>query len=91
MIPGEKKERTMPPKGKADTAGYQKFKKRPGAESAGQAVPAVRRGDLTCGTTTWGKLKEQILSGGLGEFNFHQLSAKDMSPHALEEAIDCCP
>ena len=32
-----------------------------------------------------------ILAGGLGEFNRHDLSAKDMSPHALEEAVDCLP
>ena len=27
----------------------------------------------------------------MGTFNFHQLEPKDMSPHALEEAIDCLP
>ncbi len=80
----------MPPKGKADTVGYQKFKK-------DLAQKAPDKLYLLYGEETYlrdyylGKLKEQILSGGLGEFNFHQLSAKDMSPHALEEAIDCLP
>ena len=80
----------MPPKGKADTAGYQKFKK-------DLAQKAPDKLYLLYGEETYlrdyylGKLKEQILSGGLGEFNFHQLSAKDMSPHALEEAVDCLP
>ena len=32
-----------------------------------------------------------LLSGGMGEFNLHEIAAKDMSPHALEEAVDCLP
>ena len=32
-----------------------------------------------------------MLAGGLEEFNFHPIAAKDMSPHVLEEAIDCLP
>ena len=38
-----------------------------------------------------GKLREQLLAGGMGEFNLHELGAKDMSPHAVEEAVDCLP
>ncbi|MCI8422932.1 MAG: DNA polymerase III subunit delta [Lawsonibacter sp.] len=38
-----------------------------------------------------GRLREQLLAGGMGTFNLHQLSARDMSPHALEEAVDCLP
>ena len=32
-----------------------------------------------------------VLTGGLGEFNRHDLGAREMSPHALEEAVDCLP
>ena len=31
-----------------------------------------------------GRLKERVLTGGMGTFNLHELSARDMSPHALE-------
>ena len=37
------------------------------------------------------RLREAVLTGGLGEFNRHDLSAREMSPHALEEAVDCLP
>ena len=37
------------------------------------------------------QLKELILSGGMGTFNFHEIPAKEMSPRRLEEALDCLP
>lgn len=80
----------MPPKTKADTAGYQQLKKDLSAGTPGQLY-------LVHGEETYlrdyylGRLKEQLLTGGMGEFNLHQIGAKDMSPHRLEEAIDCLP
>ncbi len=37
------------------------------------------------------KLRDLLLSGGMGTFNLHELNAKDMSPRLLEEAVDCLP
>lgn len=36
-------------------------------------------------------VKEQIISAGMETFNFHQLDGKEMTPHGLEEAVDCLP
>ena len=38
-----------------------------------------------------GKLREVLLSGGMGEFNLHRLRPADVNPRALEEAVDCLP
>ena len=80
----------MPPKAKADTAGYQKLKKDLSAGTPGQLY--LLHGEETYLRDYYlGKLREKVLAGGLEEFNFHPIAAKDMSPHALEEAIDCLP
>lgn len=80
----------MPPKAKPDTAGYQKLKKDLSEGNPGQLY-------LLYGEETYlrdyylDKLRDRLLSGGMGEFNLHEIKAKDMSPHALEEAVDCLP
>ena len=80
----------MPPKAKPDTAGYQKLKKDLSKGNPGQLY-------LLYGEETYlrdyylDKLRDRLLSGGMGEFNLHEIKAKDMSPHALEEAVDCLP
>ena len=80
----------MPPKTKADNAGYLKLKKDLSAGTPGQLY--LFHGEETYLRDHYlGKLRQQLLSGGMGEFNLHELAAKDMSPHALEEAIDCLP
>ena len=80
----------MPPKKKPDTAGYQKLKKDLADQRPGQLY--ILHGEETYLRDYYlGRLREQLLSGGMGTFNFHQLEPKDMSPHALEEAIDCLP
>lgn len=80
----------MPPKKKPDTAGYQKLKKDLADQHPGQLY--ILHGEETYLRDYYlGRLREQLLSGGMGTFNFHQLEPKDMSPHALEEAIDCLP
>ena len=80
----------MPPKAKADTAGYQKLKKDLSAGTPGRLY--LLHGEETYLRDYYlGKLREMVLSGGMEEFNFHPIAAKDMSPHALEEAIDCLP
>ena len=38
-----------------------------------------------------GRLKELLVGGGLEEFNLHTLQGPSVTPHALEEAIDCLP
>lgn len=80
----------MPPKTKADMAGYQQLKKDLSAGTPGQLY--IVHGEETYLRDYYlGRLKELLLTGGMGEFNLHQIGAKDMSPHRLEEAIDCLP
>ncbi len=80
----------MPPKAKADLAGYQQLKKDLSAGTPGRLY--IMHGEETYLRDYYlGRLKEQLLAGGMGEFNFHQISAKDMTPQRLEEAIDCLP
>lgn len=80
----------MPPKNKPDTSGFDKLKKDLSAGQPGQLY--IFHGEETYLRDHYlGRLREVILAGGLGEFNRHDLSAKDMSPHALEEAVDCLP
>lgn len=80
----------MPPKAKPDTAGYQRLKQDLSEGKPGQLY--VLYGEETYLRDYYlGKLREQILSGGMGTFNLHEIGAKDMSPHALEEAVDCLP
>ena len=80
----------MPPKNKPDTSGLEKLKKDLSEGGPGQLY--VFHGEETYLRDYYlGRLREAVLTGGLGEFNRHDLSAKDMSPHALEEAVDCLP
>ena len=80
----------MPPKAKADTAGYQQFKKELSSGCPGQLY--ILHGEETYLRDYYlGRLKELLLTGGMGEFNHHQISAKEMSPHRLEEVMDCLP
>ena len=80
----------MAAKGKSDQSGYQKLKKDLSEGKPGQLY--VLHGEETYLRDYYiGRLREMILTGGLGTFNLHELKAKDMSPHQLEEAIDCLP
>lgn len=80
----------MAPKTKPDTSGYKALKRDLAAGTPGQLY--VFHGEETYLRDYYmGRLREMILAGGLGEFNLHELAAKDMSPHKLEEAIDCLP
>ena len=80
----------MPPKNKPDTSGLDKLKKDLSTGKPGHLY--IFHGEETYLRDHYlGRLREAVLTGGLGEFNRHDLSAKDMSPHALEEAVDCLP
>lgn len=80
----------MPPKGKADTAGYQKLKQDLAQQKPGLLY--VFHGEETYLRDYYlSRLRELLLTGGMGTFNLHEIGAKDMSPHALEEAVDCLP
>ncbi len=80
----------MPPKNKSDTSGLEKLKKDLSAGKPGQLY--IFYGEETYLRDHYlGRLREAVLTGGLGEFNRHDLSSRDMSPHALEEAVDCLP
>lgn len=80
----------MPPKAKPDNTGYQKLKKDLSGGKPGQLY--IFHGEETYLRDYYlGRLREQILTGGMGTFNLHEIKGKDMSPHALEEAVDCLP
>ena len=80
----------MPPKAKPDTSGFEKLKKDLSTGTLGQLY--ILHGEETYLRDHYlGRLREAVLTGGLGEFNRHDLSARDMSPHTLEEAVDCLP
>lgn len=80
----------MPPKPKADTAGYQQLKKDLSAGTPGQLY--IMHGEETYLRDYYlNRMKELLLTGGMGEFNLHQIPAKEISPQRLEEAIDCLP
>ena len=80
----------MAQKEKADAAGYQQLRKDLSGQKPGRLY-------LFYGEETYlrdhylEELRRQILTGGMGEFNFHQVPAKEMSPRRLEEALDCLP
>ena len=80
----------MPPKTKKDLSGYQKLKK--DLSGAGIGRLYLFHGEETYLRDHYlGRLREQLLSGGMESFNYHTIAAKDMSPRALEEAVDCLP
>lgn len=80
----------MPPKGKPDTAGYEKFLKDLESGIFGQLY--LFHGEETYLRDHYlGQLKDKLLAGGMGAFNLHEIAPKDMSPHAMEEAVDCLP
>ena len=80
----------MAPKTKPDTAGYQKLKKDLSDGTPGQLY--ILHGEETYLRDHYlGKLRDLLLTGGMGTFNLHEIGTKAMSPHALEEAVDCLP
>ena len=80
----------MPPKGKPDTAGYEKFLKDLESGIFGQLY--LFHGEETYLRDHYlGQLKDKLLAGGMEAFNLHEIAHRDMSPHALEEAVDCLP
>lgn len=80
----------MAKSGKPDTSGLDQLKKDLSAGKPGQLY--VFHGEETYLRDHYlSRLREAVLTGGLGEFNRHDIAARDMSPHALEEAVDCLP
>ena len=80
----------MPPKNKPDTAGYEKLKRDLAAGEPDRLY--IFHGEETYLRDHYlDKLRDTVLTGGLGEFNRHDLAGKDMSPRPLEEALDCLP
>ena len=80
----------MPPKNKPDTSGFETLKKDLSTGKPGRLY--IFHGEETYLRDYYlDKLRDTVLTGGLGEFNRHDLDAKGMNPHALEEAVDCLP
>ena len=69
----------MPPKQKADTAGYQQLKKDLAGGEPGRLY--LFHGEETYLRDHYlGRLKELLLTGGMGEFNLHTIPSREMSP-----------
>lgn len=80
----------MPFKKQPDAAGLEKLKRDLSDKRPGRLY--VFHGEETYLREHYlGRLRDTVLTGGLREFNRHDLSAKDMSPRALEEVVDCLP
>lgn len=80
----------MPPKTKPDMAGYQKLKKDL-KEHTPERLYIFHGEETYLRDYYLGQLKTQLLSDGMDVFNYRQIGAKEMSPRALEEAVDCLP
>jgi len=80
----------MAPKAKPDTSGYQKLKKDLADGTIGNLY-ILHGEEAYLRDYYMGRMKEQLLSGGMGTFNLHEIPGKEMSPHALEQAVDCLP
>ena len=64
----------MPPKTKPDTSGYQSLKKDLAGGTPGRLY--IFHGEETYLRDYYlGKLRELLLSGGMGEFNFHEIAS----------------
>ena len=81
----------MPPREKkTDSAGYQRLRRELADGTPGSLY-------LFYGEETYlrdhylTQLREQLLTGGMEEFNFHAIPGGEMSPRRLEEALDCLP
>lgn len=80
----------MASKNRPDTSGLNKLKQDLAAGRPGQLY--ILHGEETYLRDHYlGKLREVLLSGGMGEFNLHRLRPADVNPRALEEAVDCLP
>ena len=80
----------MPPKAKPDTASYQKLKKDLASGTVGKLY--LFHGEETYLRDYYlNRLKELVVGGGMEEFNLHVLQGKDLTPHRLEETVDCLP
>ncbi len=77
-------------KSKPDQSGYKQLKKDIKEHSLGKLY--FLHGEETYLRDYYlGEMKKQLLDGGMGTFNHHQMEGKDMSPHKLEEMVDCLP
>ncbi len=80
----------MAPKSKPDLSGYKKLKDDLSRGRPGKLY--LLHGEETYLRDYYlGRLKECLLSGGMGTFNLHELKGAELSPRALEEAVDCLP
>lgn len=77
-------------KSKPDLVGFQQMKKDITAKQLGRLY--FLHGEETYLRDHYlGRMKEMLLDGGMGTFNLHQIDGKEVSPHKLEELIDCLP
>lgn len=80
----------MASKGKPDLAAYQQLKRELAAGTAGNLY-LFHGEEAYLRDYYLGKLKKLLVGGGMEEFNLHTLPGKDLTPHMLQEAVDCLP
>ena len=80
----------MPPKGKSDTAAYQKLKADVKAGIIGNLY--VFHGEEAYLRDHYlGQIKKKLLPPGMETFNYHELNSKDFDVKTLSQTIDCLP
>lgn len=80
----------MPPKGKSDTAAYQKLKEDLKAGTIGNLY--VFHGEEAYLRDYYlGQIKKKLLPLGMETFNYHEINGKEFDLKTLAQTIDCLP
>lgn len=80
----------MPPKGKPDTAGYQKLKQDLKSGTLGSLY--VFHGEEAYLRDYYlGQMKQKLLPPGMEAFNYHVIQGKEFDLKALAQTVDCLP
>lgn len=80
----------MAPKGKPDTAPYQKLKKDISAGTIG-SLYLFHGEECYLRDFYLGQMKKKLLPAGMEEFNLHTLNGKDFTVKGLQQLVDCLP
>ena len=80
----------MAGKGRADNTAYTQLKKDLSAGTLSRLY--VLHGEEAYLRDFYlGRMKEQLVGQGMGEFNLHTISGKEFTPLLLEQKVDCLP
>lgn len=80
----------MAGKKKADDSAYRELKKAIADKALGNLY-ILHGEEVYLRDYYLGKMKESLLTGGMDDFNYHAVAAKDCSIHRLRELVDAMP